>query len=712
MTQFRSGYNRIALFIGIALVAITVGIEYFQYNHNKQLILIDLKNRLNEHTMNMNLRARTIRGYVNGLKHAAENSLFYIRKFGTTSPLFPFLKSNEKETSYYLDIETQSINKDLVGNLTGLGSLDGITDDLKTELQMALLLNPLLEMALRNNRGAVWVYYTSKNHFQNLYPWTPLHQNSYHKDLEDKFFFQGAGPDQNPHQQNFWTPAYQDGIADGIHTQRGIVVTNSSPVYDGNRFLGIISLDLSLSELTRVMKRFNGFEGTLLLINKDHQVLAINGDQALPDQRGISHLNHFVSTPLIELIDQEMKAPSGWFSSQGSSIFYVMDLHEAPWFLVYVGSSSALFKNAFYEAIVNILIVTSILIFVVGMGYLLMIHDFISPAQKLVDHISKENRGEKSTPQNIPIRWLPWFDIVSWIFQENRTLMADLENRVKLRTKQLQQKNQQLETTLSDLKKAQNQIIVQEKLASLGSLTAGIAHEIKNPLNFIINFSELSLESLNELRGKVSNENKLFDLIEQNMLKAKEHAIHADSIVKGMLAHARGSDGEITTFNLNKLIEDSLELAYIGFQGKEHHFTAKIKKEFDKTIGNIQGSQQDLARVFLNIVNNACFAMHEKKEKLGADYVPELIVTTKNLGNSIQVTFEDNGPGMKPSVLRKVFNPFFTTKDSGQGTGLGLSLSHDIIVHQYRGEFSAKSEVGKFSKFVIDLPKKAQVTHE
>jgi signal transduction histidine kinase len=283
--------------------------------------------------------------------------------------------------------------------------------------------------------------------------------------------------------------------------------------------------------------------------------------------------------------------------------------------------------------------------------------------------------------------------------------MEDLENRVKLRTKQLQQKNQQLEKTLNDLKKAQNQIIVQEKLASLGALTAGIAHEIKNPLNFIINFSELSLEYLQELKEKISNKNNLFSQIEQNLIKTREHAERADSIVKGMLAHARGSTGEITTFDLNKLLDEAIELAYVGFQGKTNDFTAKITKDFDQNIKTTQGSEQDLVRVFLNIVNNACFAMDEKQKKLGPGYQPELIVRTQDKRKAIEIRFEDNGSGIKRGLLKKIFNPFFTTKNSSTGTGLGLSLSYDIITHQHHGNITVESKEGDYSIFIIKLPK-------
>lgn len=706
ISELSRSYKRIAYLTGIALVLITLGSQYFQYKRNQYLILTDLKNRLDEHTSNVNLRARTAQGYVNGLKIAAENALYYIKQFKISSPFFSHLKDSPTKQTYFLDIRSLPTIKPMVGNLTGFGSIESLPENIKRELNMALLLNTFFEVALKSNRGSVWVYYTSKNHFQNLYPWLPTNPNLPCRSLEKELSYIGALPEKNSNRLNFWTQAYLDNSTNNPSYQKGIVLTNSSPVYDGDEFLGSVSLDLSLIELNRVMNRFSPSYGSLFLINKDHQVLATKDASPLKAiDSSIPVLDQYLSIKTIEKIDQEINDPSGWFFHQGSSIIYVNDLHEAPWYIVYIGSKSELFMQSFLETLEDIFIIIVILTFVVGMGYLIVIRDFISPTQKLINHIERENQGLKSVPHSLPSWWKPWFDIVSRIFTENRALLADLENRVKIRTKQLLYKNNQLEKTLMNLKKAQDQIIVQEKLASLGSLTAGIAHEIKNPLNFIINFSDLSLEYLHELREKVSNENELFTIIEQNIMKTREHAERADSIVKGMLAHARGSTGEITTFNLNKLLDESIELAYVGFQGKEHYFTAIISKQFDQTLGNIQGSKQDLARVFLNIVNNACFSMHEKKEKLGDTYKAELTVKTVSKGSLIEITFEDNGLGMSQSVLKKIFNPFFTTKDSGMGTGLGLSISYDIIAHQHQGTINVESEVGTYSRFIIDLPK-------
>jgi len=367
MSQVSRGYQRIAYLTGMALVLITLGIEYFQYHHNKDLMLLDLKNRLDEHTSNVNLRARTIQGYVNGLKTAAENSLFYIKTWGETSPFLASLKNNPEKGAYYLDITNTSLNKAMVGNLTGLGTLEDLSQDVKTELNMALLLNTYFEIALHNNRGAVWIYYTSKNHFQNLYPWLPLSLNPYYKTLDNKLFFQGATPAQNPNRLNFWTPAYEDGLADDSRYRRGVVVTNSSPVYDGDQFLGSVSLDLSLTELNRVMSRFSASEGSLFLINKEHQVLAVKDAKPLQEEDSpILHLEQFVPPEIIDKIKQGMLDLSGWFSLEGPSIVYVIDLHEAPWFMVYVGSQSELFAQPFNEALQDILTITALLIFVVG----------------------------------------------------------------------------------------------------------------------------------------------------------------------------------------------------------------------------------------------------------------------------------------------------------------------------------------------------------
>lgn len=706
MNQYHRGYYQVAYLTCIMLVLVTLGIEYFQYDRQQYLILSDLKNRLDEHTINLNLRTHAVQGYVSGLKIAAENSLAYIKEFNHTSFLFHLIKDMPEKKSFFLDIKDLNVNKEAVGNLSGLGSMEMLSKDEINEINMALFLNTPFEVALKNTQGALWVYYLSKNHFQNLYPWVPLDPSSLSQNLKNNIFFQKAASHQTPYHLNFWTPAYQNKMPLDPVYPHGLVVTNSSPIYDREQFLGVVSMDFSLAELNRIINQFQSSSGTFFLINKEQQVLATKGiDSNLLPMNHIPQLEELLAPDIIQKINQDMKNPTDWFSLEGHSVVYVRNLQDAPWFLVYVDSKSNLFLSAFFDALQGVFIISFILILVVSIGYFLVTRNFISPSQKLVKHIEKENKGIKSSPKNIPLGWQPWFDIVSRIFQENRALLENLEHRVQSRTQQLEQKNQELEQALTALKKAKNQIIVQEKLANLGSLTAGIAHEIKNPLNFIINFTDLSLDYLHELKEKISNEDALFSSIELNMTKSREHAEKADAIVKAMLAHARGSRGEITTFNFNALLNQAVDLAFFSFQGQEIHFNAKITKDFDPNIGVIQGFEQDLTRVFLNIVNNACFAMNEKLIKLGNKYQPKLYVKTEDKGQMIEIIFQDNGKGMSPSTINKIFHPFFTTKDAGKGTGLGLSLSHDIITRQHHGQLKAESKLGEYSMFIIDLPK-------
>ncbi|MDI9638170.1 hypothetical protein QM565_20830 [Geitlerinema splendidum] len=198
MHSFKRGYSRIIYLTGIFLVLIAVGIEYFQYQRHKEYVLIDLKSRLNEYVSTLNLQARTIREYVNGLKIVAENNLFYIQNFNITSPLFPYLKNNPEKTRFFLEMKKFQPEEAMIGNLTGEGSLDNLSQDHKNEINMALFLNNFLEVTLKNNSGSVWVYYTSKNNFQNLYPWTPLGSTMYHRNIQEKLFYKGALPQYNP----------------------------------------------------------------------------------------------------------------------------------------------------------------------------------------------------------------------------------------------------------------------------------------------------------------------------------------------------------------------------------------------------------------------------------------------------------------------------------------------------------------------------------
>ncbi|MCL1469607.1 ATP-binding protein [Argonema antarcticum] len=300
-----------------------------------------------------------------------------------------------------------------------------------------------------------------------------------------------------------------------------------------------------------------------------------------------------------------------------------------------------------------------------------------------------------------------------------------LEIKVSERTSELTHTVEQLQVEIQErqrveenLRAMQNQIIVQEKLASLGSLTAGIAHEIRNPLNFVNNFSELSNELLQELFEELENQTErlepetseyiveLFNDLKGNLQKINHHGQRADRIVSNMLLHSRGERGEWQSTNLNNLLSEYVNLAYHGMRAKEPAFNVTIETDYDDSIGEIEVVSQDMSRVFLNLINNACYSSHQKRLEIGSDFSPLLYVQTKNLGERVKIRIRDNGFGMTTEVLDKIFNPFFTTKPAGEGTGLGLSISHDIIVQQHRGEIKVETEVGSFAEFIILLPKK------
>jgi two-component system NtrC family sensor kinase len=282
--------------------------------------------------------------------------------------------------------------------------------------------------------------------------------------------------------------------------------------------------------------------------------------------------------------------------------------------------------------------------------------------------------------------------------------------------KELRQRTDDLSKSLDDLRTAQDRLIQTEKLASLGQLTAGIAHEIKNPLNFVNNFSSLSAELTDELNnvlkpvamdGKVRGEvDELTSLLKDNLEKVVQHGKRADSIVKNMLLHSRQGSGEQRSADVNALVEESLNLAYHGARAEKSGFEIRLQSDFDPDAGAAQLYPQEITRALLNLISNGFYAATRRKAENGDDsFEPTLSATTKNLGNKVEIRIRDNGTGIPPEVKEKMFNPFFTTKPTGEGTGLGLSMTHDIIVKQHGGRIDVETEPGAFAEFIITLPR-------
>jgi signal transduction histidine kinase len=274
--------------------------------------------------------------------------------------------------------------------------------------------------------------------------------------------------------------------------------------------------------------------------------------------------------------------------------------------------------------------------------------------------------------------------------------------------RQRQAANKKIEKAYTDLKSTQAQLIQSEKMASLGELTAGIAHEIQNPLNFVNNFSEVSIEMADEMEDAVlkSDREEIISIasgIKENLQKIVHHGKRADAIVKGMLQHSRANFGKKELTDINNLADEYLRLSYHGLRAKDKSFNANFTTNFDESIDKIEVVPQDIGRVLLNLFTNAFYAVTEKKKQVKENYEPTVSVSTKKTGNKIEVSVKDNGNGIPQKVVDKIFQPFFTTKPTGQGTGLGLSLSYDIV-KAHGGELKVETKEGEGATFVITIP--------
>jgi two-component system NtrC family sensor kinase len=273
-----------------------------------------------------------------------------------------------------------------------------------------------------------------------------------------------------------------------------------------------------------------------------------------------------------------------------------------------------------------------------------------------------------------------------------------------------------VEASLEDLRTTQDRLVQTQKLASLGQLTAGIAHEIKNPLNFVNNFSGVSVELIDELQGALKSGSlddrargeiaELANTLRGNLDKIVQHGKRADAIVKNMLLHSREGSGEHRPVDVNALVEESLNLAYHGARAEKQGFQINMERSFDPAAGQADVYPQEITRAILNLISNGFYAATNRKEQSNSDtYEPTLTAATKDLGDKVEIRIRDNGVGISPEVKEKLFNPFFTTKPAGEGTGLGLSITHDIIVKQHSGSIEVDTEPGEFTEFKIILPR-------
>jgi two-component system, NtrC family, sensor kinase len=299
--------------------------------------------------------------------------------------------------------------------------------------------------------------------------------------------------------------------------------------------------------------------------------------------------------------------------------------------------------------------------------------------------------------------------IIAFLINKTRSRLNKANFALNARNLKIEQQKEELEETLSKLTNTQTQLIQAEKMASLGELTAGIAHEIQNPLNFVTNFSEVSADLIEEMIEELQkgNQEEAFAITEDlkdNLKRIEQHGKRADSIVKSMLSHSRKSTGNKEPTDLNKLCNEYLKLAFNGIRSHDKSFNAKLNSVFAPDVGMIELSPQEIGRVLLNLFNNAFYAVSKREDTGEEGYVPMVKLETKKVGNLVYIVIEDNGMGIPEDNLTKIFQPFFTTKPSGVGTGLGLSISYDIITKGHGGQMEVESRLNEYTRFIISLP--------
>ena len=287
-------------------------------------------------------------------------------------------------------------------------------------------------------------------------------------------------------------------------------------------------------------------------------------------------------------------------------------------------------------------------------------------------------------------------------------LLEETIEELELKRKAIEETNEALQQSLENLKATQSQLIQSEKMASLGELTAGIAHEIQNPLNFVNNFSEVSNELIDEMneeldKGDYEEAKFIASDIKQNLEKINHHGKRAEAIVKGMLQHSRSNSGQREPTDINVLTDEYLRLAYHGLRAKDKSFNAELKTDFDDNLGKVNVIPQDMGRVILNLITNAFYAVNDKKQN-NENFKPIVAVSTKRMDNHFMISVSDNGNGIPEKVKKKIFQPFFTTKPTGQGTGLGLSMSYDIVTKGHGGKLMVETTENKGTTFIIELP--------
>jgi signal transduction histidine kinase len=700
--QIRRGLAfKMILFIFLSIATIMILVFWYNYNVTKNIVVNNLKSLARDLTSNTVLKIDKV---LSNIQSIPENySTLILSELG-----------NEEKMKYFLR-EMVENNKDIYG--------------------AALAFEPYYKSPKELYYS--FYYYRDKHEVKFIY----LGNSSYNYFTMDWY--------QIPRElgKAEWSEPYYDVGGGNL-----IMSTYSVPLYvteKGRRkFIGILTVDVSLYYLQQIVNDIKVYEtgygymishiGTIVTHKRKEEIMnesifSLADDKKLPELREIGRKmikgdRGFSDMPYKSAVNgKECRIAYASVPANGWSVAIVFPVDE------FMADANRLYRNLI-ELATSGLIIIFIVILLISRSITGSLRRLTTAAEKFAggdfnvvlppirskDEIGRLNNAfiyMQETLARTIHDLQKTTDELKISHEQLEEYSRTLEQKVDERTSELKAKHQELDAAFNRLKAAQAQLVQSEKMASLGQLTAGIAHEIKNPLNFINNFSELSVELVKEMLQETEKltaslgeketeylKGILLD-IEGNVKKINEHGKRADSIVRGMLLHSRGKSGERMPTDINALLAEYVSLGYHGMRATDSSFNIKIESDYDQNLKQVNVIPQDLSRVFLNTINNACYSTHQKKKELRDAYFPILKVSTKDLGDKVEIRIWDNGKGIPKAVQEKIFNPFFTTKPAGSGTGLGLSISFDIIVQEHQGQITVDSEEGEYAEFVITIPK-------
>ncbi|MFN9000626.1 MAG: ATP-binding protein, partial [Holosporales bacterium] len=590
--------------------------------------------------------------------------------------------------------------------LSGIGELDKLPHQVQRELTMALSMISVFHIVRKNIKTAAQVEYTSLQRFKVTYPYRKTKDTDFRDHDLKEINFTGALPENNPRGEVFWTDVFLN------PSGHGLMVTCAAPIYDGSRFLGAISIDLKLDALNYFVANIIYPYGRMIVVNERETVLADSMTNQTTDEIILKATDVLPEGIKLDKIKQQR---DNFLVRNGKYWVFHAPSAYAPWTVVYFVSARELSRATLLDVgpgFLALFLFATIILFAINRWIAV---SFIGPTRRLVAHITSQGALELTPDPKLKEPWRAWMQAVTEVFATNRQLVTELERtiasldrKVADRTKALSDKNTKLQLALSDLKRAQDQIITQEKLAGLGALTAGIAHEIRNPLNFILNFTRLSREYVAELQNHLKTTDNqeiqgLLQDIEANMARVEAHSLRAEGIVRSMLLHARGGEEKATLTDINSCVQESAHFALTSY--KHQGRIPQLIFDLDPNVPSLLVYPQELGRVILNIVNNACYALDQHYTPKGSEPYPGMIqISTHKSESLIDIRIRDNGPGIPDKIRKKIFDPFFTTKPTGSGTGLGLSLAHEIITKQHGGSLRLETKLGSGTEFIVSLP--------